>query len=128
MATEGHSRTSTTVTFSGPRTVELVEQPVPAPGPEQVVVKTLVSLISTGTELTGFSGDFPENSAWARYVRYPWPAGYSNVGQVVEVGANVTTPRPRDRVASRTHRSPGAGSDAATAIPVPAGISDEATA
>jgi 2-desacetyl-2-hydroxyethyl bacteriochlorophyllide A dehydrogenase len=77
------------IVFPGPRQVVLEEYEVDGPGPGQVLIKAEHTVISTGTELTGFSGDFPAESAWARYVRYPWQPGYSHVGRVVAVGQGV---------------------------------------
>ncbi|MCL6596260.1 MAG: zinc-binding dehydrogenase [Firmicutes bacterium] len=75
------------VVFSGPAQVRLEEVDLPGPGPGQARVRGERSLISTGTEMTAYSGDFPPgDSAWARYVRYPFPPGYSLVGTVEAVG------------------------------------------
>jgi NADPH:quinone reductase-like Zn-dependent oxidoreductase len=89
--------TSTTIAFIGPRQVELAETSVPDPGTGQIVIETVASLISTGTELTAYSGDFPSGSVWSRYIRYPWQAGYSNVGRVVKIGKGVTDLQPDER-------------------------------
>jgi len=77
--------------FPEPRRVVIEEQDVPDPGPGQVLVRSLVTLISTGTDLTAYSGDFPRDrpSSWARYVKYPFRPGYSAVGEVVAVGPGV---------------------------------------
>jgi 2-desacetyl-2-hydroxyethyl bacteriochlorophyllide A dehydrogenase len=108
------------VVFTGPRQVELREVTLPLPGPGQALVRTRCTLISTGTELTALTGDFPPDSAWARYVRYPWTAGYSHVGEVEAVGEGVEGVAPGDLLAShaphanravvtvaRTERVPG---------------------
>ncbi|MEM2823871.1 MAG: hypothetical protein QXF69_07190, partial [Thermofilaceae archaeon] len=68
-----------TVTFVSPFKIELVEERVREPGKGEVLVGSLYSLISTGTELTAYAGAFPPVSAWASYVRYPFKPGYSNV-------------------------------------------------
>src|ERR1051326_5116169 len=88
------------VQFPAPRQVELREVPLEPPGPGQALVRTLCTLISTGTELTALTGDFPPDSAWSRYVRYPWTAGYSHGGEVEAVGAGVEALQPGDRLAS----------------------------
>jgi 2-desacetyl-2-hydroxyethyl bacteriochlorophyllide A dehydrogenase len=76
--------------FPAPRAVEIREESVAAPAEGEVLIRAVRSLISTGTEMTAYTGDFPrEKSAWANYVRYPFRTGYSHVGQVVEVGAGV---------------------------------------
>ncbi len=126
MASSAPSPTSTTVTFVQPRQIALIEAPTARPGPNQIAVETRASLISTGTELTGYSGDFPPgDSAWARYIRYPFAAGYSNVGRVVEVGASVTGPRPGERVVSQAPHATYVLVDRASAMRLPDGVSDE---
>lgn len=77
------------VVFPAPGRVALEEIEVGEPGPGQVLLRTEKTLISTGTELTGLSGEFPPGSAWAQYVRYPWYPGYSNVARVVAAGPDV---------------------------------------
>src|SRR5688572_7548731 len=59
------------VVFAAPRQVELRERSLPEPGPDQALLRTLCTLISTGTELTALTGDFPPDSVWARYIQYP---------------------------------------------------------
>jgi 2-desacetyl-2-hydroxyethyl bacteriochlorophyllide A dehydrogenase len=62
---------------------------MPIPGEGEVLIRTLRSLISTGTELTVYRGTFPTSSAWSRHAKYPYLPGYSNVGVVVDVGPGV---------------------------------------
>lgn len=88
------------IVFPQPKKVGIEEFDVHAPGKEDVLVETEVTLISTGTELTAFTGDFPKPSTWADYIRYPFTPGYSNIGRVVEVGEDVEGLNPGDRVAS----------------------------
>lgn len=78
-----------TVVFPEPLRVELVEEELREPGRGEVLVESLYSLISTGTELTAYTGGFPAGSAWASYVRYPFKPGYSSVGRIVRVGEGV---------------------------------------
>jgi len=74
---------------------------VPDPGPGEVLIRTRKTLISTGTELTAFTGDFPSESVWASYIKYPWrSAGYSNVGDVVALGPGVSEFEVDQRVCS----------------------------
>ena len=86
---EGVKAINKTVVFTGPGQVTLEESPMPVAGPGQMLIRTTKTLISTGTELTIFSGEFPKGSAWDGYGQYPFKAGYSNVGEVVEVGEGV---------------------------------------
>lgn len=85
---------------SAPRCVELESQEWGSPGPGQALLRTERTLISTGTEMTGVTGDFPPESRWASYIRYPWAIGYSSVATVLRVGEKVEHVRPGDRVTS----------------------------
>jgi 2-desacetyl-2-hydroxyethyl bacteriochlorophyllide A dehydrogenase len=69
--------------------VEIRELPVPRAAPGEVVVRTVCSGISTGTERLIFRGDVPEDvalddtiKALAGTFRYPFPYGYACVGRV----------------------------------------------
>jgi 2-desacetyl-2-hydroxyethyl bacteriochlorophyllide A dehydrogenase len=98
------------VQFSAPGKVELVEEDIGVPNAGQVLVRTLYSGISTGTELTAYRGTnpylarhwdgdrrlFTDNGATFGYPVVGW--GYQEVGRVVRVGAGVTGPRPGDLV------------------------------
>lgn len=89
-----------TVVFTKPREVVVQDGDKPAPERGQLLVQSTRTLISTGTELTILSGEFPKDSAWSDYGRYPFRAGYSNVGKVVAVGPGVDDTWVGRRVAS----------------------------
>jgi threonine dehydrogenase-like Zn-dependent dehydrogenase len=91
-------------------------------GPTGVLVRTVVSGVSSGTERRKlYTADLGPND-----VRDPWPAigafGYMAAGVVEAVGADVTTVRPGDRVyAGRTwgaHREL-LDTDVAAVLPLP---------
>lgn len=86
-----------TVIFEEPKKVILKEESLSA-GYGQILVRTLKTAVSTGTELTVLSGDFPSNSAWSNYARYPFKTGYSNVGEIFEIGEGVEGWSIGDRV------------------------------
>src|ERR1051326_8744863 len=113
------------VVFTGPRHVELQESPIEEPGPGQARVRTRCTLIRTGTELTALTGDFPENSAWSRYIRYPWTAGYSHVGEVEVVGEGVEAISPGDQLTSHAPHADRALITVARAERVPPGVKAE---
>jgi 2-desacetyl-2-hydroxyethyl bacteriochlorophyllide A dehydrogenase len=82
--------------FTGPLGVEVRQEPVPEPGPGEVLVKTLVSGISSGTELLFYRGQVPEDQAVDTTIaslkgqnRYPLKYGYCNVGEVTVLGSGV---------------------------------------
>ena len=81
------------VVFPEQGRVAVEEFEVPAIGEHQVLVRTEVSLVSAGTELTTLLGGHEGQ-------RYPAVPGYSNVGIVEEVGPAVVACRPGDRVVS----------------------------
>ncbi len=92
---------SHSLVFNQPFQAQWETVDLPEPGPGEMLIRTRKTLISTGTELTAYSGDFPPNSVWAGYVQYPWrQAGYSNVGEVVALGPDVSGYQVGQRVAS----------------------------
>lgn len=90
------------VQFTSPRRVELITCPADPLRPDAVRVRTWYSGISAGTELTAYRGSnpyltrnwdaerrlFTEGEPTFGYPVVGW--GYSEVGEVVEVGAQVT--------------------------------------
>lgn len=83
-----------TVYFTAPGQVELREESLPDPGAGQVLVETLVSAISCGTEMLVYRGNFPKGLTDAHDplssgLRYPMPYGYASIGRVKETGKAV---------------------------------------
>lgn len=62
------------------------ETEVPAPGPGEVLLETLFSVVSPGTELRVFGGRQPGD------IRPPFIPGYSLAGQVLDRGPGVSLP------------------------------------
>src|SRR5712692_1144244 len=89
-----------TIVFERPRVVKIDRAELPRPKRGEILVETIVSLISTGTELTILSGEFPEQSVWARYGKFPFVAGYSNIGRVAQAGDDVVPDNVRDEEAA----------------------------
>jgi len=96
-----------------------------APGPGQILVRTIRSLVSPGTELSFWCGthaqlDDPTN----RWAKYPFHPGYCAVGTVEAVGADITGFIPGDIVACDGRHAPLLLLDAAQNLiaKVPAGI------
>ena len=54
-------------------------------GPDEVIVETEYTYISTGTELANYSGQEPKVFEAGQWCTYPWKSGYANVGRVQEV-------------------------------------------
>ncbi len=59
------------------------------PGPYQVVIKKLRSVVSAGTELANYTGLEPDTRVKGAWCAYPWNPGYGGVGEVVAVGERV---------------------------------------
>ncbi len=83
------------ITFTGPDEVELARYSLAEPLPDQLVVQTLYSMVSTGTELRVLGGHYGVAE------KYPVIPGYSSVGRVTEVGAEAAGYRVGDLVSCR---------------------------
>ncbi len=81
--------TNPTVVFRAPKKVEIEERPIPKPGDGEVLIKTICTVISTGTELSILNAEYPPGSYWAGYGKLPFDPGYDNIGTVVDVGPGV---------------------------------------
>jgi len=83
--------------FKAPFEVDIAEQALPGIGAKEVLVQTKFSAISHGTEMLLYRGLFPDDlavdetiSELRRPLRYPIKYGYSVVGKVIQVGAEVS--------------------------------------
>ena len=123
------------VYFDAPRQVSVQEEPLPSPATDQVLVQTLVSAISAGTELLFYRGQAPADipvdetiSALAGNFNFPLKYGYAAVGQVIATGANVVPAWQGQLVfAFHPHESHFLSSPDEL-IPVPPGLSPEEAA
>ncbi len=84
------------VYFVAPRQVELREESLPVLDVDDVLVETICSAISAGTEMLIYEGRFPRGleadsviSALCRPLEYPLAYGYACVGVVRETGTQV---------------------------------------
>lgn len=82
--------------FTGPGKVDVREEELSGPAPGQVLVETLASAISPGTELLVYRGQAPAEipldetiAEFAGQSSYPMKYGYAAVGRVVDVGSSV---------------------------------------
>lgn len=82
--------------FAAPRRLALVERALRDPGRDEVVVRTLYSGISSGTELLAYRGEIDPSTpldesigALGGTFSYPFHYGYSCVGVVEEPGAGL---------------------------------------
>ena len=86
----------TSLIFEKPRAVSLVTESVPEPGPDEVLVQTFFSAVSSGTERLFYRGKVPEDTvldtgipALVLGARYPFRYGYAAAGRVVRAGRDV---------------------------------------
>lgn len=96
---------STSIVFSKPRQVNLIEEKIPEPGKNEFTIQTLVTLLSIGTELTCYRGESDLGTHWHGWVKYPFYPGYSCVGRIIKIGDKVTDLEIGDRIyCSVSHR------------------------
>jgi 2-desacetyl-2-hydroxyethyl bacteriochlorophyllide A dehydrogenase len=67
-------------------------------GPNELLIETEWSFISTGTELANYTGREPKVFQPGQWCTYPWKSGYANCGIVRAAGVQVTRANPGDRV------------------------------
>jgi 2-desacetyl-2-hydroxyethyl bacteriochlorophyllide A dehydrogenase len=82
--------------FEGAGRVSIREEELDAPGSGEVLLESLVSAISPGTEMLFYHGQIEEGAAvdssmqgYQRELSYPLRYGYSSVGRIVKTGAGV---------------------------------------
>lgn len=115
--------------FPEPRKAVLEEQPLPAPGRGEVQVRVQATLVSIGTDLTAYNGEFPRDrpSSWGRYVQYPFRPGYSASGEVVALGPGVEERRVGQRVFASASHCGAANVPVERTVPLPDALpADEA--
>src|SRR5688572_17658456 len=84
-----------TLYFTAPGRVEVREQALPVPAAGQLLVETVVSAISSGTEMLVYRGQFPKMAVDASIASlacefvYPLAYGYAAVGRVTQAGAGL---------------------------------------
>src|SRR4051794_27150518 len=113
---------SANVVFLGKQQVALQPQDLGQPGAGQARIRTVCSLMSTGTENIVFNRLFEPGSHWDNWVKYPFTPGYSTIATVEAVGAGVTALKVGDTVATRSPHASAHLLDAAQCYPVPAGV------
>ncbi|MGI4787654.1 MAG: zinc-binding dehydrogenase [Janthinobacterium lividum] len=91
------------IVFSATNQVEIREIPMPEIGMDGVRVKTLYTMVSSGTELRVFSGRGEADR------QFPLIPGYVVVGEVVEVGPEAQGWKVGDLVSGRNPITPAAG-------------------
>jgi 2-desacetyl-2-hydroxyethyl bacteriochlorophyllide A dehydrogenase len=79
-----------TLFFTAPKQIEIRETELPPLKDDEVLVQTICSAISAGTEMLVYRGQFPQladsHDTFSSDLRYPLVYGYACVGRVAEVG------------------------------------------
>ena len=118
---------STNIVLTGKQQVDLLRETCPLVPAGGLLVRTRASLISTGTECICYRSEMDEGSHWSGWVQYPFYLGYSNVGEVVELGDGAEGYEIGDRVFSTSsHRQYAVV--AGGAVKIPDGVSDGSAA
>ena len=94
--------TNPNIIFTAPNVAEVIDKPMPEPGPGQILIRTARTCISSGTERANLIGDpmIGTNVKDGDPVVFPRQAGYSSSGTVEAVGEGVKSLKPGDRVAA----------------------------
>ncbi len=82
-----------TIYFTAPKQIELREDFLSVLGADEVLVDTICSAISAGTEMLVYRGEFPKEvdavDSISSGLHYPTSYGYANVGRVKDIGKMV---------------------------------------
>lgn len=125
------------VYFPQVRKAEVVEIEMPVPKPDEYLIKSRLSLVSTGTEMTAYCGEFDPGTTWEKDFSCPYLPGYTNIGEVIDcgkdadrswIGKRVATNRNHQAYSVSTISNPFTGSQAAGRTcfrSIPDGLSDE---
>ena len=121
--------------FEGPGNVTVREETQELPGPGEVLVRSLVSAISSGTEMLFYKGALEEgaqvDAILADYhapLRYPLRYGYASVGRIEDAGAGVDRGHIGRLAFAFVPHASAFCIPVERAIPVPDGISAEEAA
>lgn len=125
------TRTARTATLTGPKTIDVVDQQLPDPGPDEVLLEAVYSGISAGSEMNVYQAKAPlwrtrrdpatglfepsDEPEWT----YPMPYGYAAVGRVAARGRDVTMVQVGDLVFTFTPHASAAVVAADSVVPLP---------
>jgi 2-desacetyl-2-hydroxyethyl bacteriochlorophyllide A dehydrogenase len=115
-----------TIVFKKLNKVVVENRRKPSPGQGELLIETRCSLISTGTESTILTGEYPKDSFWEKYYgKFPIVPGYSNIGVVLEAGEGVDSAWVGRRVASYAKHSAYVTEPVESVVEIEQKISDE---
>lgn len=118
--------------FTAPREVEVMEERVPEPKGGEVLVRSLFSAISAGTEMLLYRGQVEQGTRLDTTIRslggtfaHPFKYGYATVGEVVAAGEGVACAWVGRRVFCFHSHESEFTVPVSEAVAVPPGVSDE---
>jgi 2-desacetyl-2-hydroxyethyl bacteriochlorophyllide A dehydrogenase len=118
-----------TLFFTAPKRLEVRETPLLALQEEEILVETICSAISAGTEMLVYRGQFPQladaHDAFSSELAYPLAYGYACVGKVKEIGKLVNGEWKDRLVFSFQPHTSRFVAKTESLIPVPASLSAE---
>jgi alcohol dehydrogenase len=106
--------------LTAPRTLDWVEEVLPEPSGEDVIIQTMTGAVSIGSELPQYLGA----NRSAVPATYPRMTGYESLGRVIWCGAEVRGVKVGDRVLAFYGHRTRAVVPAASVVSVPDDISD----
>jgi alcohol dehydrogenase len=115
-----NTQQSRSLLLTGPRALVWEEEPITAPGPGQILVRTIAGAISIGSELPQYLGD-----ARGDRLVYPRMTGYESLAAIEACGPDVDLPIGQRVLAFYGHRT-AAILPVSRVITVPEGVTDEA--
>src|SRR5512145_2233839 len=119
-----------TLFFTAPGQVEVREEILPALAPGQVLVASLLSAISSGSEMLVYRGQCPVlpdlHDGISSQVRYPAAYGYACIGRVVELGKEVNREWENQLVFAFQPHTSHFAADPRSLFPVPDSLPPEA--
>lgn len=119
-----------TLYFTSPKQIEIRETKLPDLKADEVLVETICSAISAGTEMLVYRGQFPHladiHDAVSNDLNYPLTYGYACVGRVKETGSQVDKSWRDKLVFAFQAHSSAFIAHPSSLIPLPASISPEA--
>lgn len=116
------------IIFADKKKVSIEEFELDKPAPDQVFIRTIVSLISTGTETIAYNRNFDPGTHWDNYIKYPFEPGYSTVGRVEKIGADVTKVTEGQLVALKSSHASAHIVSEQQCLPIPEFMTPESAA
>jgi 2-desacetyl-2-hydroxyethyl bacteriochlorophyllide A dehydrogenase len=117
----------TQIQVTGPRKIELLEMDGMTPKAGEVLLETLCTGVSVGTEMAVYRGEIPNlnNGRWGYWNEFPIVLGYEFAGQVTAIGDGVEGFSVGQRVACLAPHGEQACVASGELVPIPDGVNNE---